>query len=56
MKCLLTLFDLYRINRKSIKKNEAEFHSLYVLLHLGCKIPKMVGLWLSGSYCFSAAC
>nr|CAD1828400.1 unnamed protein product [Ananas comosus var. bracteatus] len=48
MKCLLTLFDLYRINRKSIKKNEAEFHSLYVLLHLGCKIPKMgesLSLW-----------
>ncbi|ONK67487.1 uncharacterized protein A4U43_C05F560 [Asparagus officinalis] len=43
MKCLLSLLDVYSINRISnfISKKEAEFHSFYVLLHLGCKIPTM---------------
>ncbi|XP_072985470.1 SAC3 family protein C isoform X1 [Typha latifolia] len=48
MKCLLTLFELYSINQKSVKNNEAEFYSFYALLHLGCKIPKMgdsLSLW-----------
>ncbi|KAL8166703.1 hypothetical protein V2J09_008202 [Rumex salicifolius] len=37
VKSLATLYDLYDANRKSnsIHDNEAEFHSLYVLLHLG---------------------
>lgn len=52
MKCLLSLFNIYEINRRSnpISKNESEFYSLYVLLHLGCKIPTMgnsLSLWLS---------
>ncbi|WOK99066.1 SAC3 family protein C isoform X2 [Canna indica] len=50
MKCLVTLYKLYDINRKSrlLHKNEAEFYSFYVLLHLGGKIPKMgdsLSLW-----------
>ncbi|XP_074568412.1 SAC3 family protein C-like isoform X1 [Curcuma longa] len=49
MKCLATLFKLYDINRRSssLHKNEAEFYSFYVLLHLGGKIPKMQGDSLS---------
>lgn len=37
MKTLTTLFNLYETNRasQSICRNEAEFHSFYVLLHLG---------------------
>ncbi|XP_075520492.1 SAC3 family protein C [Primulina tabacum] len=37
MKTLTTLFNLYEANRasQSICRNEAEFHSFYVLLHLG---------------------
>ncbi|XP_030966572.1 SAC3 family protein C [Quercus lobata] len=36
-KALTTLFNLYDANRssESINENEAEFHSFYVLLHLG---------------------
>lgn len=50
MKCLLSLFDMYHIIRKSnsYSNKEAEYYSFYVLLHLGCKIPKMVdslSLW-----------
>ncbi|KAM0947886.1 hypothetical protein DsansV1_C07g0072401 [Dioscorea sansibarensis] len=43
MKCLLSLFDMYDMARRSkgVMKNEAEFRSYYVLLHLGCKIPTM---------------
>ncbi|KAL6902096.1 hypothetical protein ACP4OV_004972 [Aristida adscensionis] len=49
-KCLLSLFDMYHIVHKSnmYSNNEAEYYSCYVLLHLGCKIPKMVdslSLW-----------
>ena len=46
MKCLLSLFDMYDMARRSkgVMKNEAEFRSYYVLLHLGCKIPTMVDL------------
>ncbi|KAG1371183.1 SAC3 family protein C [Cocos nucifera] len=52
MKCLLSLFDMYDINQrsKSIGKNEAEFYSFYVLLHLGYKFPKMgasLSFWYS---------
>lgn len=52
MKCLLSLLNIYDINRisNSISKNEAEFYSFYVLLHLGCKIPTMVILWLIWSF------
>ncbi|KZV39953.1 hypothetical protein F511_11333 [Dorcoceras hygrometricum] len=37
MKTLTTLFNLYEANRasQSICRNEGEFHSFYVLLHLG---------------------
>ncbi|PKA53174.1 hypothetical protein AXF42_Ash009904 [Apostasia shenzhenica] len=43
IKCLLSLYEIYEINRRTefISRNETEFHSLYVLLHLGCKIPLM---------------
>ncbi|XP_042417077.1 SAC3 family protein C-like isoform X1 [Zingiber officinale] len=49
MKCLATLFKLYDIHRRSssLHKNEAEFYSFYVLLHLGGKIPQMQGSSLS---------
>lgn len=52
MKCLATLFKLYDINRRSssLHKNEAEFYSFYVLLHLGGKIPKTVSFWLLRRY------
>ncbi|KAL6593913.1 hypothetical protein ACP70R_048814 [Stipagrostis hirtigluma subsp. patula] len=50
MKCLLSLFEMYHMTHKSSARsnNEAEYYSLYVLLHLGCKIPKMadsLSLW-----------
>ncbi|XP_037470631.1 SAC3 family protein C-like isoform X2 [Triticum dicoccoides] len=52
MKCLLSLFDMYhtihKINSQSNK--EAEYYSFFVLLHLGCKIPKMansLSFWYS---------
>ncbi|GMP40993.1 hypothetical protein CsSME_00011249 [Camellia sinensis var. sinensis] len=37
-KALTSLYHLYEANRniQSIYENEAEFRSLYVLLHLGC--------------------
>lgn len=37
MKALTTLFSLYEANRASdsMSQNEAEFYSLYILLHLG---------------------
>ncbi|XP_062211287.1 SAC3 family protein C [Phragmites australis] len=49
-KCLLSLFDMYHVIYKSNphSNKEAEYYSFYVLLHLGCKIPKMVdslSLW-----------
>ncbi|TVU47030.1 hypothetical protein EJB05_06606, partial [Eragrostis curvula] len=49
-KCLLSLFDMYHALHKSNSHSdrEAEYYSSYVLLHLGCKIPKMVdslSLW-----------
>ncbi|CAN6289441.1 unnamed protein product [Urochloa humidicola] len=51
-KCLLSLFDMYHAVHESDfhSKREAEYYSFYVLLHLGCKIPKMVdslSLWYS---------
>ncbi|KAF0887875.1 hypothetical protein E2562_004079 [Oryza meyeriana var. granulata] len=50
MKCLLSLFDMYDVIHKSNSRSgkETEYYSFYVLLHLGCKIPKMVdslSLW-----------
>jgi SAC3/GANP family len=46
IKCLLSLYDMYRFNGKGkgegINSNEAEFYSLYVLLHLGNGLPYMV--------------
>uniref|UniRef100_A0A0E0NV31 SAC3/GANP/THP3 conserved domain-containing protein n=1 Tax=Oryza rufipogon TaxID=4529 RepID=A0A0E0NV31_ORYRU len=50
MKCLLSLFDMYDVIHKnnSQSSKETEYYSFYVLLHLGCKIPKMVdslSLW-----------
>ncbi|XP_039136341.1 SAC3 family protein C isoform X2 [Dioscorea cayenensis subsp. rotundata] len=52
MKCLLSIFDMYDMARRSkgVIKNEAEFRSYYVLLHLGCKIPTM-GNSLSSWFC-----
>ncbi|CAM0873199.1 unnamed protein product [Alopecurus aequalis] len=52
MKCLLSLFDMYHIVHKnnSHSNREAEYYSFFVLLHLGCKIPKMadsLSLWYS---------
>ncbi|KAK1317962.1 hypothetical protein QJS10_CPA05g00754 [Acorus calamus] len=49
-KCLISLYDMYAINRKSnsINKNEAEFYSFYVLLHLGSNSQAMgdsLSLW-----------
>ncbi|KAF3326210.1 SAC3 family protein 1 isoform X2 [Carex littledalei] len=50
IKCLLSLYDMYRLigKGKGISHNEAEFYSLYVLLHLGNSLPNMGGtlsLW-----------
>lgn len=47
-KCLLSLYKIYDINRipEFIIKKENEFHSFYVLLHLGFKNPIMVNIWL----------
>lgn len=55
MKCLLSIFDMYDMARRSkgVIKNEAEFRSYYVLLHLGCKIPTMVNLYLLSISCYS---
>ncbi|URE31266.1 SAC3/GANP/Nin1/mts3/eIF-3 p25 family [Musa troglodytarum] len=55
MKCLLTLFKLYDLNRlsRSLHTNEAEFYSFFVLLHLGGKIQKMVSFWLLCVYIIS---
>ncbi|KQK21676.1 SAC3 family protein C [Brachypodium distachyon] len=52
MKCLVSLFEMYHtINKSNYHSNkEAEYYSFYVLLHLGCKIPKMadsLSLWYS---------
>lgn len=49
-KCLLSLYDMYHVLHKcdSHSKKEAEYYSFYVLLHLGCKIHKMIdslSLW-----------
>ncbi|KAJ0977998.1 hypothetical protein J5N97_013472 [Dioscorea zingiberensis] len=53
MKCLLSLFDMYALAHRSkgVNRNEAEFRSYYVLLHLGCKIPTM-GNSLSSWFCY----
>ncbi|XP_077241614.1 SAC3/GANP/Nin1/mts3/eIF-3 p25 family isoform X2 [Tasmannia lanceolata] len=50
MKSLVSLYNLYDINRmsNSINKNEAEFYSFYVLLHLGSNSQSMgesLSLW-----------
>ncbi|KAG0479076.1 hypothetical protein HPP92_013795 [Vanilla planifolia] len=50
IKCLLSLYEIYDLNRRLqfISKNEMEFRSFYVLLHLGHKIPLMeqsLSLW-----------
>lgn len=44
IKCLLSLYNMYRLigKGKGISDNEAEFYSLYVLLHLGNSLPNMV--------------
>ncbi|KAM0869361.1 hypothetical protein ACQ4PT_040734 [Festuca glaucescens] len=52
MKCLLSLFDMYHIVHKNDSHNtrKAEYYSFFVLLHLGCKIPRMadsLSLWYS---------
>lgn len=55
-KTLASLFNLYEANRNSddVHENEAEFHSLYVLLHLGSHSKPMVILFLIGVInCFS---
>ncbi|XP_020686187.1 SAC3 family protein C isoform X2 [Dendrobium catenatum] len=49
-KCLLSLYEVYDINRRLqfINKHEMEFHSFYILLHIGYKIPIMkdsLSLW-----------
>ncbi|XP_027354118.1 SAC3 family protein C isoform X2 [Abrus precatorius] len=49
-KTLTSLFNLYEANRNSnyVHENEAEFHSLYVLLHLGSyskPMGKPLSLW-----------
>ncbi|RDX82966.1 SAC3 family protein C, partial [Mucuna pruriens] len=49
-KTLTSLFNLYEANRNSnhVHENEAEFHSLYVLLHLGSNSQPMgepLSLW-----------
>ncbi|XAR54500.1 hypothetical protein NMG60_11029650 [Bertholletia excelsa] len=51
MKVLMSLYDLYEANRNSqaIHENEAEFRSLYVLLHLGSDIKptgESLSVWL----------
>ncbi|XP_061346023.1 SAC3 family protein C isoform X3 [Gastrolobium bilobum] len=51
-KTLTSLFNLYEANRNSnyVHENEAEFHSLYMLLHLGSYSKPMaepLSLWFS---------
>lgn len=43
-KCLASLYNLYEVNRssESVHDNEAEFRSLYVLLHLDCHAQVLV--------------
>lgn len=56
MKTLISLFNLYEANRNSnlTYKNEAEFHSFYVLLHLGSNNQLLVDLcFIAGLLCFS---
>lgn len=52
-KTLASLFNLYEANRISnyVHENEAEFCSLYVLLHLGSHSKPMVNLYIFGFYC-----
>lgn len=49
-KTLASLFNLYEANRNSnhVHENEAEFHSLHVLLHLGSYSQPMVNLYIIG--------
>lgn len=49
-KTLASLFILYEANRKSnfVHENEAEFHALYVLLHLDSYSKPMVNLYIIG--------
>ncbi|KAJ6818618.1 SAC3 family protein C isoform X1 [Iris pallida] len=44
LKCLLSLFDIYVMNRtsKSVSNNEAEFYSFYVLLRLSWGLTPFV--------------
>ncbi|KAI8028172.1 SAC3 family protein C [Camellia lanceoleosa] len=55
-KALTSLYHLYEANRniQSIYENEAEFRSLYVLLHLGCD-NKPMGESLSFWFCHVAS-
>ncbi|KAF5952436.1 hypothetical protein HYC85_010380 [Camellia sinensis] len=55
-KALTSLYHLYEANRniQSIYENEAEFRSLYVLLHLGCD-NKPMGQSLSFWFCHVAS-
>lgn len=50
-KALITLLNLYEVNRinGAIFENEAEFHSFYVLLHLGSNSQATVCLQLTES-------
>jgi len=47
-KCLASLYNLYEVNRSSefIHANEAEFRSIYVLLHLDSHTQLMVRVLL----------
>lgn len=47
-KTLSSLFNLYEANRNSnnVHENEAEFHSLYVLLNLGSHSKPMVNSYI----------
>ena len=53
-KTLASLFNLYEANRNSnyVHENEAEFHSLYVLLRLGSYSQPTVNLYIIGVIIF----
>lgn len=47
-KCLASLYNMYDANRNSCTmfENEAEYRSLYVLLHLDSGSQPMVGIYI----------
>ncbi|KAG5113429.1 hypothetical protein JHK82_036698 [Glycine max] len=57
-KTLASLFNLYEANQNSnhVHENEAEFHSLYVLLHLGSYSQPMVNLYIIGVRVLALSC